>query len=180
MVFELQPTLLNEFIKLTPLKEEDFNQLYTVASDPLLWEQHPNKNRYQEEVFRNFFNGALESKGALIIHDLTNGKVIGCSRYYDLDEQNSSVTIGYTFISRDCWGKNYNKALKSLMFNHAFKFVDKIILHIGATNFRSQKSIEKIGAIKTGVLDVAYYGEAVKTNFVYEMTKQDWIKNDRI
>lgn len=178
MSFELQPTITNELIKITPLKEDDFDELYTVASDPLLWEQHPNKNRYQLEVFRNFFKGAIESKGAVIVHEVASGKVIGNSRYYDFDEENNSITIGYTFISRDCWGKNYNWALKKLMFDHAFQFVDKIILHIGSTNFRSQKSIEKIGAKKTGVLDIAYYGEPIKTNFVYEVKKEDWIKNN--
>ena len=177
MKFDLQPTLTSELIKITPLKENDFDELYTVASDPLLWEQHPNKNRYQLEVFRNFFKGAIESNGALLVHEIATGKVIGNSRYYDLDTENNSVTIGYTFISRDCWGKNYNWELKKLMFDHAFKYVSKVILHIGATNFRSQKSIEKIGAIKVGVLDVAYYGESVKTNFVYEVQKEDWLNN---
>lgn len=178
MNFELQPTLTDELIKISPLKEEDFDELYAVASDPLLWEQHPNKNRYQIEVFRNFFKGAIESNGAVIVNEIATGKVIGNSRYYDLDEENNAVTVGYTFISRDYWGKSYNRTLKKLMFDHAFKFVDKVILHIGSTNFRSQKSIEKIGAKKVGVLDVAYYGEPVKTNFVYEVKKEDWIKTN--
>lgn len=178
MSFELQPTITSELIKISPLKEDDFDELYAVASDPLLWEQHPNKNRYQLEVFRNFFKGAIESNGAVIVHEIATGTVIGNSRYYDFDEENNSITVGYTFIGREYWGKNYNRALKKLMFDYAFQFVDKIILHIGSTNFRSQKSIEKIGAKKTGVLDVAYYGEPIKTNFVYEVKKEDWIKNN--
>ena len=177
MNFDIQPTLENELIKIAPLKETDFDELYAVASDPLLWEQHPNKNRYQLDVFRNFFKGAMESNGAIIVQELATGKTIGNSRYYDYNEDDNSITVGYTFISRDYWGKNYNRSLKKLMFDYAFKYVDKIILHIGATNFRSQKSIEKIGAKKIGELDVAYYGESIKTNFVYEVKKEDWIKN---
>ncbi len=178
MSFDLQPTLKNHLIKITPLQEEDFDKLYTVASDPLLWEQHPNKNRYQLEVFKNFFKGAMESKGSVLVHDIETGKVIGNSRYYDLDEEKNSITIGYTFISRGLWGKGYNQILKKLMFDYAFKFVDKVILHVGSTNFRSQKSIEKIGAEKIGLLDIAYYGEPIKTNFIYEIKKEDWIKNN--
>lgn len=65
MVFNIQPShLQNELIALFPLKEEDFEDLYFVASDPLVWEQHPNKLRYQREVFQNFFKGALLSQGA--------------------------------------------------------------------------------------------------------------------
>lgn len=179
MRFNLQPTLTNELIKISQLKEEHFDEIYAVASDPLIWEQHPNKNRYQLEVFKTFFKGAIESNGAVIISDAVTNEVIGCSRYYDFDDKNNSITIGYTFLSRNYWGKNYNHALKKLMFDYAFKFVDKVILHIGATNFRSQKSIEKIGAVKTGELEVAYYGEPVKTNFVYEVNKVDWLKTNK-
>ena len=174
MDFNIQPTLANELIKITPLQNDDFERLYEVASDPLIWEQHPNKNRYQREVFENFFKGAMESKGAFLVTAITTGKVIGSSRYYDLDEEHNSIIVGYTFIGRDYWGSGYNKALKQLMFDYAFQFVDKIILHIGATNYRSQKAIEKFGAKKIDEIEVAYYGEPTKTNFVYQINKVDW------
>lgn len=175
MIFNLQPaTLANDLIKLVPLQEDDFEALYAVASDPLIWEQHPNKDRYKREVFQNFFEGALQSKGAFIVYEQASGKVVGSSRFYDNDEANSRITVGYTFIGRDYWGKGHNKALKKLMFNYAFQFVEQIILHIGATNFRSQKAIEKLGAKKIDEIEVAYYGEPVKLNFVYQVTKKDW------
>lgn len=176
MNFDLQPSLENELIKVSPLKEEDFEKLYKVAADPLVWEQHPNKNRYQREIFENFFKGALESNGAFLVTEKETGEVIGSSRYYELDEKNSSVAVGYTFIGRNYWGKGYNPQLKKLMFNHAFQFVDQIILHIGETNFRSQKAAEKIGAVKVGEVNIAYYGEPIKLNFIYQMTKPDWLK----
>ncbi len=171
--FDLQPKLANHLVKLVPLKAEDFEALYAVASDPLIWEQHPNKNRYQREVFENFFEGAMESNGAFIIYEVGTDRVIGSSRYYEFDKENSSIAVGYTFIGRDFWGKGYNPSIKKLMFDHAFQFVDKVILHIGETNFRSQKAAEKIGAVKVGEIEVAYYGEPVKLNFVYGVSKQD-------
>lgn len=174
MNFNLQPTLQNSLVRIVPLKQEDFEALYAVASDPLIWEQHPNKNRYQRDVFENFFEGAISSGGAFLVYDNETGKVIGSSRYYELDEANKSIAVGYTFIGRDCWGKGHNKALKQLMFDYAFEHVDKIILHIGATNFRSQKASEKLGAIKIGEMEVAYYGEPSKLNFVYQVNKEDW------
>ncbi|PWS32019.1 GNAT family N-acetyltransferase [Pedobacter paludis] len=176
MIFDLQPTLENEVIKVVPVKEEDFEALYAVASDPLVWEQHPNKNRYQRDVFQTFFKGAIESGGAFIVYDKQTGNVVGSSRYYELDEENNSVAVGYTFIGRDFWGKGHNAALKKLMLDYAFQFVDKIILHIGATNFRSQKATEKLGASKIGELEVAYYGEPIKLNFIYQVDKANWEK----
>jgi RimJ/RimL family protein N-acetyltransferase len=176
MNFDLQPTLENDLIKVIPLKEEDFEALFAVASDPLIWEQHPNKDRYKREVFENFFKGAMESKGAFIVYEKGTNKIVGSSRYYELDEAAGSVAVGYTFIGRDFWGKGHNKALKTLMLDYAFQFVDQVILHIGATNFRSQKASEKLGAVKIAELEVAYYGEPVKWNFVYQIEKAKWIE----
>ncbi|ULQ55982.1 GNAT family N-acetyltransferase [Flavihumibacter rivuli] len=175
MPFDLQPVLENEFLRLVPLKETDFEALYAVASDPLLWEQHPNPDRWQEPVFRGYFKGAMESGGALLVLDRQTNAVIGCSRFYDLDETNGTVLIGYTFIGRDWWGKQYNKQLKHLMLEHAFRYVDRVLFHIGVNNFRSQKSIEKIGARQIDRIEVAYYNEPSRTNFVYEIRKQDFL-----
>ncbi|QNN42319.1 GNAT family N-acetyltransferase [Pedobacter roseus] len=175
MNFDLQPTLENDLIKVVPLKESDFEVLFAVASDPLIWEQHPNKDRYQREVFENFFKGAMESKGAFIVYEKETNNIVGSSRYYELDEGDSSVAVGYTFIAREFWGKGHNRALKTLMLDYAFQFVDKVILHIGATNFRSQKASEKLGAIKISEIEIAYYGEPVKWNFVYQIGKATWV-----
>lgn len=173
MNFNLQPTLKNNLIGVFPLQADDFEKLYAVASDPLVWEQHPNKDRYQREVFENFFKGAIESKGAFIVYDQATGNVAGSSRYYEL-EPNHSVAIGYTFIGRSFWGKGHNAALKKLMLDHAFQYVNHVILHIGASNFRSQKAAEKLGAKKISEVEIAYYGEPVKWNFVYQINKIDW------
>jgi RimJ/RimL family protein N-acetyltransferase len=176
MSFNLQPiNLKNEIIQLIPLQETDFSALYKVASDPLVWEQHPNKLRYQRDVFQNFFEGAMLSKGAFLIRDTKTNEVIGCSRYYDFNENENStetsVLIGYTFIGRNFWGRGYNKALKKLMLDYAFQFVEKVYFHIGAHNYRSQKAIEKIGAVKVDEFEVEYYGEESKLNFVYLINK---------
>lgn len=176
MNFELQPSLANEFVRIEPLKETDFETLYHVASDPLIWEQHPNKDRYKREVFQVFFEGAIESNGAFLVYDAKTNEPIGSSRFYDLDIEKNLILIGYTFFARDHWGSIYNPALKKLMIDHAFRFVDSVIFHIGASNIRSQRAIERLGAKKIDELEVKYYGEDNKLNFVYEIRKTDWVK----
>lgn len=172
MRFNLQPTFLcDDLIKLVPLKESDFDRLFAVASNPKVWEQHPNPNRYKLEDFTNYFKGAIESKGAFLILDTKTNETVGCSRYYDYNENDKSVLIGYTFIGTKFWGNGYNKALKKLMLDYAFQFVDKIYFHIGAFNYRSQKAIGKIGALKIDEYEVEYYGETSKLNFVYLIQK---------
>lgn len=172
MSFTLQPLFLkNETILIEPLQEVDFEELYLVASDPLVWEQHPNKLRYQRDVFQNYFEGAMLSKGAFLVRNTKTNEVIGSSRYYDYNEKEKTVLIGYTFIGRNFWGNGFNKALKKLMLDYAFQFVDKVYFHVGANNYRSQKAIEKIGAIKVAEFEVEYYGEDSKLNFVYLIQK---------
>lgn len=171
----LQPILENESIQLLPLKEDDFEVLYKVASDPLIWEQHPNKDRYKREVFQIFFEGAMASRGAFLILDKIKNEVIGSTRFYDWNESDKSILIGYTFYGRNYWGSTYNPQVKKLMLDYAFQFVAKVYFHIGALNIRSQKAIERLGAVKSREIKVAYHGEPEKLNFEYVIEKQDWL-----
>ncbi|SDI26895.1 GNAT family N-acetyltransferase [Chryseobacterium jejuense] len=174
MNFSVQPVLENEEFQLIPLQQGDFESLYEVASDPKVWEQHPNKDRYQREVFENFFRGAIESKGAFKIVEKATGDILGSSRYYNFDEKDSHIFIGYTFYGTKSWGKGINPKVKKLMLDYIFQHVDKVHFHIGKENFRSQKALEKLGGIKIAEEEVAYFAEPTRTNFVYEIKKDDW------
>ena len=165
-------TLQDEKVILRPLMAGDLDALYAVASDPLIWAQHPNPDRYKREVFKVFFEGAIASEGAFLILDASTGEPVGSSRYYDHLPAQREVKIGYTFFARKCWGQGFNTAAKRLMTQHAFQWVDRIIFHIGANNLRSQMAIGRIGANKIGEEDVAYYCEATKRNFVYALDRE--------
>jgi RimJ/RimL family protein N-acetyltransferase len=168
----LQPQLANSVVSLSPLREDDFEELYAVASDPLIWEQHPNPDRYKREVFETYFEGAMASRGAFLIRDARTDRAIGSTRFYDHDPDKSEVKIGYTFFARDCWGKNLNPQVKALMLAHAFQYVDNVIFHVGALNKRSRIAMERLGAELLGEQEVAYFGEAPRVNVVYRMSKQ--------
>ncbi|TCC84033.1 GNAT family N-acetyltransferase [Pedobacter hiemivivus] len=165
--FDRQEELEDDLIQIIPLKAEHFEALYRVASDPLIWEQHPNNDRYLRVVFEAFFEGALASEGAYLVLDKETGEVIGCSRYYDFDEEKKAIAIGFTFIARQFWGGTYNSALKRLMMNHAFEYLDAVIFHVGSQNLRSQKAVEKLGAKKIGEQVVT----PIKLNYIYQLTK---------
>ena len=173
--FDKQPILENDLIRILPLTPADFEVLYAVASDPLVWEQHPNKDRYQRQAFQNFFTGALESKGAFLVLDKATGAVIGSSRFYNAEEEDR-ITIGYTFIGRAYWGKLYNTSLKKLMIDYALNHFNAVIFHIGSQNIRSQKAIERLGAQKIAEQEIAYYAEPAKLNFIYRISKKEWLE----
>jgi N-acetyltransferase len=175
MHFNIQSRLENEKVILLPLHQDDFEDLYTVSADPKIWEQHPNKDRWKKEVFRTFFDGAMQSMGAFKIIDKTNNNVIGSTRFYEYNEKEKSILIGYTFYSTKYWGSGINHAVKRIMLDYIFRFVSKVNFHIGASNIRSQISIERLGATKIGEQEVAYFGEQPKLNFVYSLNKEEWL-----
>jgi RimJ/RimL family protein N-acetyltransferase len=164
--FDLQPVLKGELLTLRPLLPEDFHELYSVASDPLIWEQHPIKDRYQEEVFKGFFREALESGGALIAVDSKDGQVIGTSRFHGYDQERSEIEIGWTFLARSHWGGIYNREMKQLMLRHAYKFVNSVVFLVGPQNLRSQRAMEKIGGVRVGSRRDA----GGRDSFVYQIT----------
>jgi N-acetyltransferase len=174
--FDLQPTLTGELLELRPLRRADFDALFAAASDPLIWEQHPENDRYTREVFEKYFDGAIESRGAFAIIERKSGRIIGSSRYCHLyvpgkcfsssphlnplprgeedatapsegsPSRRSEVEIGWTFLERAFWGGRHNRELKTLMLDHAFRFVDRVVFVVGENNLRSQKALQKIGA----------------------------------
>src|SRR4029079_4838552 len=166
--FDLQPRLVGESIEVRPLAPDDWESLFEVASDPLIWEQHPARDRYREDVFREFFREALETGSAFVVIDQKTGEMIGSSRYFGFDPEESVVEIGWTFLARAYWGGEYNGELKRLMLDHAFKFVERVVFIIGVTNFRSQKAIEKIGGVRVGRRDKPDANGNIVESFVYE------------
>ena len=165
----LQPVLEDNLVRLIPLKENDFEALFNVASDPAIWEQHPTRDRYKKEVFQIYFDSAVQSGTAFLIFAKEENQLIGSSRYYEYDPSLSRIAIGYTFLAKEFWGGKYNASIKKLMLDHAFQFVNSVIFHIGPTNFRSQKAILKLGAKK---IREEPYNDIMQ--FVYEIRKEDW------
>jgi len=165
MSFDLQPILKGALLELRPLRPDDFHDLYAVASDPLIWEQHPVKDRYKSEIFKEFFRESLESGGALVAIDSKDGRIVGSSRFHGYDQEKSEIEIGWTFLARSHWGGIYNREMKQLMLRHAFRFVNSVVFLVGPRNLRSQKALEKIGAVRVGSRPDA----SGRNSFVYQV-----------
>jgi RimJ/RimL family protein N-acetyltransferase len=145
MFFDSQPVLSGALVNLRPLRTDDFAALYAVAADPLIWEQHPASDRFEEPVFREFFRESLASGGALLVTDTLDSRVIGSSRFHGYSASASEVEIGWSFLARSHWGGRYNGEVKRLMLRHAFRFVASVVFFVSPGNVRSQRAMEKIG-----------------------------------
>ena len=163
MTFDRQPTLKGALVEARALRSEDRADLYAVAADPLIWEQHPARNRHEAAVFAEFFRESLASGGALLVSDARTRRVIGSSRFHGYDEARREIEIGWTFLARSHWGGRYNAELKQLMLRHAFRFVRSVVFYVSPANLRSRQALEKIG----GALEREPDGEG---RLVYRIT----------
>lgn len=169
-----QPTLIGSRIRLRPLKEDDYEALFTAASDPLIWELHPDTRRYTPERFEIYFRRNIDSKGSLAVIDLKSGQIIGSSGYTDYNRENSSVEIGFTFLTRPYWGGVYNQELKTLMLHAAFQHVDTAYFVVGKNNHRSRRAMQKVGGIEVPVSDPSKITGDLSQSVVYEIRRSTW------
>jgi RimJ/RimL family protein N-acetyltransferase len=167
-----QPVLEGERLLLRPLRSDDWEALYAVACDRELWALHPSHDRWQEPVFRAFFEDALARGGALAIIDRGTGEVIGSSRFQDHDPADGGqVEIGWSFLARAYWGRGYNAEFKRLMLEHAFRSVAQVIFRVGADNAISRKAMINIGGRLTGETFVADRAGRPMEHVIYAISR---------
>ncbi|MEK6153976.1 GNAT family N-acetyltransferase [Flavobacteriaceae bacterium 3-367] len=167
---DLQPHLEGDLVLLRPLRAEDYQALFAVASDVSIWEQHPTKDRYTPAGFLPFFEESLNASGAMVIVDATSGEIIGSSRFKMIDEAEKIVEIGWTFLAKKYWGGRYNRAIKKLMVNHILEKGGTVVLYVDKTNIRSQRAVLKIGG--RPMLDTDFkYHHAMPSNLTYIVTE---------
>lgn len=175
-----QPYRIGARLRLRPLRSDDFDDLFLAASDPLIWELHPDSKRHTRERFEVYFRSGLESQGALVVIDLKTGRIIGSSRFSAYSPGNSlgnslgnsSVDIGYTFLTREYWGGGTNRELKTLMLTYAFEFVESVNFVVGIDNLRSRRAMVNIG----GKLITEKMSSGV-ASVVFEIKKADWLNS---
>ena len=77
-------------------------------------------------------------------------------------------------VASDPLSGQANRALKTLMLEHAFRCVDRVIFHVGAANLRSRKAMEKLGGVLIGEVTMSYHGEQSHPNVIYKIDAADW------
>jgi RimJ/RimL family protein N-acetyltransferase len=177
MMLDRQPTLEGERLLLRPLRGEDWESLFAVASDAAIWAGHPAHDRWREDVFRAYFDDALAKRGALVVIDKATGAVIGSSRFQDYDPANGgSVEIGWTFLARRYWGGAYNREMKRLMLAHALRSVERAIFRVGKDNIRSRTAMTRIGGRLTGETSQAVMAGTDVTHVIFEIARADFAR----
>jgi N-acetyltransferase len=174
--FDFQPTLHGEWLTMRPYAEDDFEALYAVAADPLIWEVHPVPERHQRPVFRFNIDDALSDKGGLVAIDRNSGAIIGYSRYSQTKVDAADMEIGWTFLARAFWGGQYNRDMKRVMLAHALASFERVIFRVGDANGRSRRAVEKIGGVLIPWDEViSVFGRDIR-HVAYEITREGFAK----
>ena len=166
-----QPALAHPRLTLRPATPADWPALAAAASDPGIWAGHPAHDRWQEPVFRAFFDDGLASGGMMLAQEPEGGAIIGSSRFDFGRASAGEVEIGWTFLVRSHWGSTSNHVMKALMVGHALEAMGQVIFLIGETNIRSRTAVERIGATLTDRQMVAQLSSGPVTHLYYAIDR---------
>lgn len=177
-MFDFQPNLLGKLIALSPAVEADFEPLFAVASDPEIWTQHTAKDRWQRDVFRANFDGALADEGGMVARERATGEVVGFSRFSQLFVGPDDMEIGWTFLARRLWGGTYNRDMKHSMLSHVLATFPRALFRVAEDNPRSRRAMEKIGGTLTDWRGTVAYGGVNHPYLAYEITRETFARWD--
>ena len=172
--FSFQPSLSGENISFRPLREDDFESIFSCASDKKIWEGHPAKDRYKESEFKKWFASAMEVGTVIVILDNKSNEIIGSSRFYVESSTPHDIAIGFTFLAVKYWGGKTNYKVKKMMLDYAFEYFNVVWFHISPSNIRSQKATQKIGGVLVDQKDSDLSGKLEPWLF-YKIEKEDWL-----
>lgn len=146
--------LKNKDIILTILSSKDKIALEVISHDPKIWLHNPHFTDPKQFSIA-WFEKALEQKEngkriPFVIH--YKNKVIGSTSFYDITPK--QVTIGYTWLHPNYWGKGINGIIKQMLLHYLFasEKLDQVNFVIDSLNLRSRAAVEKLGAIQTDTI----------------------------
>lgn len=169
-------------LTLRTLESKDVESLSRLAADPKIWQCY--RAPYHEAAYfkREWFDNALhqQARGERLPFVLEwQGDLAGSSSFYEINEKNKRLTIGYTWYALNYWGTNVNPTAKLLLMEYAFETlgVNRVAYCIDEENLRSCRAVEKIGAKKEGVLrrHMIRYDGSLRNSVIYSVIADEWL-----
>ena len=175
-------TLEGNGVRLEPMALDHEADIAAAASDGRLWELWFTAIPSPDKV-RAYIDTALQGQkdGFMlpwVVRELSEGKIVGSTRYHDIVAAIDRVEIGYTFYGKSWQRSHVNTACKILLLGHAFDTLGcKVVgLRTDNFNFASQKAIEALGAKKDGVIrhHAARKDGSARDTVIYSILAKEW------
>jgi len=174
--------LKGQWIQLEPLHESHQEELYDAAQNELIW-TYNSSSAYQDQ-FQKWFDAALHKSKTnehipFVVRCLRDKKMVGSTRFYDIDFNHGRLAIGYTWTIPEVWGTSVNPECKLLLLKMAFEMlkVNRVEFYTDSRNTRSRAAILKLGATEEGLLrsHMVLKDGYLRNTIVFSILKTEWI-----
>ncbi|WP_404323991.1 GNAT family N-acetyltransferase [Cytobacillus firmus] len=179
--------LVNNVVQLIPMELEHIEGIYEAAQDKRIWE-HMSVDLTDKSRVIQYVKDAIQKReqgtdfAFVIVHKKT-GNIVGATWFLDISIPHKRLEIGSTWINPHYWRTNINSNCKYLLLTYCFEelSVNRVQIKTGHENFRSQKAIERTGAVKEGVLrnHMIRKEGTIRHTVLYSVIKEDWGKVKR-
>lgn len=174
--------LENENVLLKPMDRGDVAGIFAAAYYLEIWPYLPITVESEEDVEKYVASALLakqqEKEFPFVIIDPKTSAIIGSTKFMDIDVKHKRLEIGFTWLTPSYWRTAVNTNCKYLLLQYAFETLgsQRVQIKTDHENLRSQKAIERIGAIKEGVLrnHMIRKDGTTRHTVMYSITKEDW------
>lgn len=180
----LQPvTLEGRLVRLEPLTEQHMPALLHAARDERIWQYMFYGNLAEREPMEAFVSNAIRLRTAgtdlpFAVIDRASGQAIGCTRFRDICMKHMKLEIGGTWYASDYQRSGANLECKYLMMRHAFETfgILRVQFKTDIRNARSQQSLEKMGAVREGILrrSAIMPDGVIRDTAIYSILDTEW------
>lgn len=174
--------LENDVVLLRPVELSDIDEILEAAKDEKIWE-HMSVNLVTKEAVEKYVEKAIKERNAqvsymFVIIDKNTNKIVGCTSFLDISLAHKRLEIGATWLNPIVWRTKINTNCKFLLLQYCFEqlHVNRVQIKTGHQNKRSQKAIERIGAVKEGILrnHMIKRNGTIRHTVMYSIMKEEW------
>lgn len=175
-------SLRGQLVDLIPLSAEHIEGIKAAAADGELWQLFFTTVP-SPELTQQWFNIALEAQQQgkalpFVVIRKADGKIIGATRYCNIDQANRRLEIGYTWYAQSAQRSGINTECKRLLLTHAFETLNCIAVEFRTDwfNRKSQAAIERLGAKRDGILrnHTILPNSRIRDTVVYSILQNEW------
>ena len=171
-------TLTGEHVILEPAADRHLPDLLAAAADPDVWTWLPWRRPTDADELAALLEGERAIAYPFAQLDATSGRAVGITTYRDVDERNRTLEIGGTWIGRPWWRTAINTEAKLLFLGHAFETLgaNRVAIKTDIRNERSQAAIERLGAVREGVVRHQYIRPdgTLRDTVLYSVVPEEW------
>jgi RimJ/RimL family protein N-acetyltransferase len=171
-------TLTGAHVVLEPAADRHVADLLAAAQDELVWAWLPWPRPRTEADVAAMLEGERRVAHPFAQVEAASGRAVGITTYRDVDERHQTLEIGGTWLGRPWWRTAINTEAKLLFLGHAFETLhaNRVAIKTDIRNERSQVAIERLGAVREGVLRHQYVRRdgTLRDTVLYSVIPEEW------